>query len=133
MTDELSPDVVMSRRFDLAEQMDIIAARHKSELAPLAEELHLCEMFIKDFMNTSGSQQFKNTNGHMAFFTTKDSVSVEDFEQTVAFIKANDAWTLLNRAVNKTAVKEYIEANNTPPPGVKYESYRDLAWRRGKA
>ena len=39
---------------------------------------------------------------------------------------------LLNKALNKTAVKEYIEVNKEPPPGVKYDSYRDLQWRRGK-
>jgi len=128
---ELNIDVVMARRFALVEEMRAIEARHKTELKPLGDELSLCETFIKDIMNKSGLQQAK-TDAGMAFFTTKDSVTVEDWEATLADIISNNNFGLLNRAVNKTAVKEYIEANKTPPPGVKYDSYRDLAWRRGK-
>jgi hypothetical protein len=132
MSEELlSLDIVMARRFALVEEITAIAGRHKAELKPFADELSLCEIFIKDMMNRSGLQQAK-TGAGMAFFTTKDSVTVEDWEATLADIVANNNYGLLNRAVNKTAVKEYIEANKTPPPGVKYDSYRDLAWRRGK-
>lgn len=157
MTDELSLDAVMARRFELVEQQAVIAGRHKTELAPLNEELSLCETFIKDLMNKSGLQQAK-TDAGMAFFTTKDSVTVKDMDQVIRFmldqapplqrngktvdpdmwkavldhIYAHGMWGLLNKAVNKTAAKELIEAK-TPPPGVEYSSYKDLSWRRGKA
>ena len=128
---EVSIDAVMSRRFELVEQAAIIAGRHKAELEPLNEELRLCEMFIKDEMNKGGLQQVK-TDAGMAYFTTKDSVKVGDWESTLAFIREKGAYYLLNQAVNKTACKEFIEANKIAPPGVEYVSFRDLAWRRGK-
>lgn len=158
MTEELSLDQVMARRFELVEQQAIIAGRHKAELAPLAEELNLCETFIKNHMNQAGLQQAK-TDAGMAFFTTKDSVTVRDMDQVIRFMLAaapspesingmpftpatwgavvdwfyqHGLWGLLNKAVNKTAAKELIEAK-TPPPGIEYSSYKDLAWRRGKA
>ena len=152
MTEELNLDVVMARRFELVEQQAAIAARHKAELAPYAEELNLCETFIKDHMNKAGLQQAK-TDAGMAFFTTKDSVTVRNMDEVIRFmlaaapapagvtpeqwaasidhIYAHGMWGLLNKAVNKTAAKELIEAN-TPPPGVEYSSYKDLSWRRGK-
>ena len=160
MSDDLNLDTVMARRFDLVEQVKIIARRHKAELAPMNEEINLCGTFIKDLMNKSGLQQAK-TDAGMAFFTTKDSVTVKDMDQVIPFILAaapcplpnvieglalnevwwprilayiatHGMWGLLNKAVNKTAAKELIEAN-TPPPGIEYSSYKDLAWRRGKA
>lgn len=155
MSDEITLDVVMARRFELVEQMGVIAGRHKAELAPLGEELNLCEVFIKDHMNKAGLQQAK-TDAGMAFFTTKDSVTVKDMDAAIGFmvdsaavnapadidpgvvrrmldhVKAHGMWGLLNKAVNKTAAKELIEAK-TPPPGVEYSSYKDLGWRRGKA
>lgn len=155
---DLNLDVVMSRRFDLVAQQEMLAARHKAELAPLAEEIALCETFIKDAMNQSGAQSFKSAStGDMAFFTTKDSVTVQDMPAIIRFMVAaappleqngkivpseqwqavvdhicqHGMWGLLNKAVNKSAAKELIEAQ-TPPPGIKYDAYKDLAWRRGK-
>ena len=143
----------MARRFELDTEIAIIQGKHKGELEPLLEEQKLCELFVKDFMNTSGIQQYKIASGDQAFFQAKDSVSAGDFEATLDYIVAAPAlpgftegvwadilkyiraagnWQLLNKAVNKTAVKEYIEVNKEPPPGVKYDSYRDLQWRKGK-
>lgn len=128
---EITLDAVMARRFDLVEQMAIIQGRHKAELEPLSEEVKLCETYIKDQMNQQGLQNLKTSSG-MAFFTLKDSVTVDNFDETIKYIMANEAFHLLNKAVNKTAVKEFIEANKAPPPGVRYDSFRDLGWRRGK-
>jgi len=122
----------MARHFELDEAIAIIQGKHKAELEPLLEEQKLCDVFVKDFMNTAGIQQYKIASGSQAYFTTKDSVSVEDFDATIAYILEHQAFHMLNKAVNKTAVKEYIEVNKAPPPGVKYDSYRDLNWRRGK-
>lgn len=132
MSDDINVEEVMSRRFALDEAIAVIQGRHKGELEPLVEEMRLCELFVKDYMNNNGLQQFKTAAGHQTFFQNKDQVSVEDFDAAISYIVENKAFNLLNRAVNKTAVKEYIEANQSPPPGVKYSSYRDLQWRRGK-
>lgn len=164
MTEDVTLDVVMARRFELVDQQATLAAKHKAELGPIAEELNLCEMFIKDHMNKSGLQQVK-TDAGMTFFTTKDSVTVKDMDTAIRFMLAScppaphlfdaDApdevragawgvvldhiaqhgmWSLLNKAVNKTAAKEQLAAGTTPAAlGIEYSAYRDLAWRRGKA
>lgn len=153
MADEVSIDDVMTRRFELADELDRRAALYKAELAPLNEELGLCETFIKAELLRTGAQQWKSSStGHQTFWTTKDSVTVEDMDQVIHrilveappmgdptlwqqvldHIQATGLWGLLNKTVNKTAVKEMIEAN-AQPPGIKYTTFRDLAWRRGKA
>src|SRR3990167_1475826 len=132
MTDTPTLDEVMSRRFDLVEQVAIIQGRQKAELEPMNEEVRLCETFIKDEMNKAGMQQCKTASG-MAYFITKDSVKVGDWDAALAYIRENEAFNLLNQAVNKTACKEFIEVNKTAPPGVEYSTFRDLAWRRGKS
>lgn len=133
MTEELTVDAAMSQRFELVEQIAIIQGRHKNELASLLEVLNMAEQYIKDEMLKGNMQQLKTSAGHMAYFTTKDSVKVGDWDQALAYIKENQAYYLLTQAVNKTSVKEFIEANKAPPPGVEYSSFRDLAWRRGKS
>jgi hypothetical protein len=132
-TAPLTIDAVMVRRFALDEEIALIQGRHKAELAPLQEELDLCERFIKDEMLKGGLQQVKLATGEQTYFSTKDSATVENWEATLAEIREKGLWHMLNKNVNKTAVKEYIEVNKVPPAGVKYDSYRDLNWRRGKA
>ena len=133
MTETPSLDEVMSRRFQLVEDIAIIQGRQKLELEPLNEEVRLCETFIKDEMNKGNMQQWKSSStGHMAFFQTKDSVKVDDWDEVLAYIREHEAYYLLNHAVGKQAVKEFIEANKSAPPGVEYTSFKDLAWRRGK-
>lgn len=161
MSDEVNLDEVMSRRFELDEQISIIQGRHKNELAPLMEEMKLCESFVKGELLKSGAQQWKSAaTGHMTYWTTKDSVTVKDmggvihrilmeapipeiggegvvitggmWSQIIDHIQTHGLWSLLNNAVNKTTAKELIEAG-TPPPGVEYVSFKDLAWRRGKS
>ena len=161
MSEEVNLDEVMSRRFDLDEQITAIQNKNKTDLAPLLEELQLCESYIKAELIKTGAQQWKSSaTGHMTYWTTKDSVTVEDMDQVIHRIlaesplppKAPDSvyamspdrweailnhiaetglWALLNKAVNKTTTREVLESGGEVP-GVKLTSFRDLAWRRGK-
>ncbi len=133
MTDEVSRSEVITRRFELDEQISLIEARHKAELAPLEDEPSLCEKFVADSMNKANEQSVKIDGVGMTFFTTQDSVRVGDWDAVLAYIVENKAYELLNHAVSKSTVKEILEAKNPLPPGVTYEARKVLAWRRGKA
>lgn len=152
--DNVTLDEVMARRFELDETIAIIQGRHKAELEPHQDELNLCESFVKDEMNKLGTDQYKQqVTGHMAYFTTKDKATVQDWngvlgvivsappfdgftpeewELIMQHVRTHGEWGLLNQAVNKTNVKEFIKVHGAPPPGVKYDTFRDLNWRRGK-
>ncbi len=152
---EVNRGEVMTRRFALDEEINIISGRHQAELKPLIEEKNLCEQFIKQTMLAAGEQQFKTDEGHMTFFVTKDSVKVtdmgevihymlasapppdtiplEEWDHIIEHIQSHGLWGLLNNAVSKTAAKEIIETTKAAPPGIEYSSYKDLNWRRGKA
>lgn len=152
-TDAELASTAMARKFDLETEVAILQGKHKAELEPLQEEIKLCETFVKDFMNTAGLQQLKLASGDQAFFQVGTRVGVADFEQVLDYIVAAPApegwteenwaavrkhirvhgnWNILNKAANKTAVTEYVEVHQVPPPGVKYDTIRDLQWRRGK-
>lgn len=151
-----SLDVVMARRFELDAELTRIAQKQKLETAPLTEELNMCEQYIKQKMLDENQQQIKMADGSMCFFVSKDSVTVKDMDAVVGYmlaaappcdilpdhtlwpdilrhIQATGLWTMLNKVVNKTVVKEVIEATKATPTGLEYSSFRDLNWRRGKA
>lgn len=132
MTDEVNLDQVMARRFDLDQEISLREAQFKESIAPLREELNLCETYIKSTMQQQGLSQLK-TDAGMTYFTTKSSVSIVDWDAALAKIQADGLWHFLTKKVSTTAVKEYIEEHKAVPPGVKLEQYQDLSWRRGKA
>lgn len=155
---ELNAIQVMEQRFQMLEEIALVQGRHNAELAPLLEAVRLAELFIKDTMNKDGAQQLKSAlTGDSCNFTTKDKVTVSDMDAVVGYIvdaspvpahipsmteelwgavkthlRGTAMWTLLNQAVNKTAVKDVIKETNAVPPGVEYSSFKDLAWKRGK-
>ncbi|MDD3885190.1 MAG: hypothetical protein PHW66_09725 [Gallionella sp.] len=162
MSEEVNLDEVMSRRFELDEQITARQLAHKAELLPLVEEMQLCESFVKAELLKMGAQNWTSSRtGHHTHFMTKDSVTVEDMDAVIhrilvesplppkdedstyfmsddgwtrilRHIQATGLWALLNKAVNKTVAKELIEAGDQPP-GIKFVAFKDLAWRRGKA
>ena len=131
---EISIDEVMTRRFELDALIEDAERQHKLAIAPLTEELKLCETYVRSEMLRAGTQQWKSsTTGHETHFTTKSRSSVKDFDATLAEIREKGLWHLLTKAVSKEATKEYIEEYGKPPPGVEYTEFKDLAWRRGRA
>ncbi len=148
---------VMNRRFELDAEIEELNRQHKVKVGPLAEELTMCEQFIKAEMANGNEQQYKLANGHQCFFVTKDSVTVEDMGKVIHYalaaaplpeevsdpnvwdsiinhIARSGMWEILNKAVNKTTAKEILESSPAALAGaVKYSSFRDLSWRRGKS
>lgn len=157
MSEDLNINEVMAQRFAIEEQIAIMSGKHKGELAPLVEVRDMCEAYIKDVMLKQGLQNLK-TDAGMALFVSKDSAGVDNFDlftaglvadvppldspdfnflpeewqHIVSHFAAHASWHFLNKVANKTAVKEYIEEHKKPPPGIKYDSYKDLSWRKGK-
>lgn len=153
MTQDISRDAVMARYFELDSEIEALQRQHKAALEPLAEEQKLCALFIKNTMNEANEQQIKITGVGQAYFTTKTSCKVTDFDQVIgtvlaaappppgfagdwgqvlAYIQSAALWSMLTKAVAKEQVKEYAEVHSAPPPGVELVSYRDLSWSRAK-
>ena len=149
-----SREQLMTRRFELDSQIEECQRVTKVALEPLVTELQQTEQKIKASMIEGGEQQVKMADGIMCFFVTKDSVTVDDMDAVIDYMLRqappppgcnDDAWSsiishierhamfgLLNKAVNKTAAKEILETNAGVLPGIKYSSFKDLSWRRGK-
>ena len=157
MSEQAAPtrEEVMNRRFDLDAEIEELNRQHKVKVTPLAEELTLCEQFIKAEMTKGNEQQYKLSSGHQCFFVTKTSVTVKDMDAVIDYmlraapppaevpdptawdrvikhIEATGLWALLNKAVNKTAAVEVIESNKGVMPGVALSQFKDLNWLRGK-
>lgn len=91
-------------------------AKQKEVEALEAEEVQLKEYIIKTLPKSNAS----GVAGRVArvTVTTKEVVQVEDWPKFYKYVKANDAWDLLQRRVAPKAVEDRLEADEKIP-GVK--------------
>lgn len=104
---------VMKREFDAsAKRIDDIQDRIERALTKILEG--------------SGLSNLKTEHG-TAYPSKKTSSNVSEWTALLAFVQKEEQWQLLNKAVSKTAVAEYMKLNgDIPPPGVRWVEFRTM-------
>lgn len=65
-----------------------------------------------------------------AYKSTRASATVADWEAVLDHVRENDAWELLERRVNKTAVEQFKSVDGDLPPGVNWSETQVVNFRR---
>jgi len=129
MPKELTVDAVIDTYIKLRAQKEVVEADVKDRLAGIKEKMLKLEAWIQAKSEETGVKSFK-TDAGTAFMTTTDFASVGDWDAVLDFIKTHDAYDMLNKAVNKKAVREYIDANEAIPSGVNFGTKISVSIRR---
>lgn len=122
-------DDIIQKFVELRDQKEALQNSVKAQIQGIDEQLKTLTGYLMLKMQESGQDAVKTAYG-TAFKKESDFVSVSNWDDTLAYIRANGAWSMLNKAVNKTAVKEYIEQNEVPPPGINYTRIVEVQVRR---
>ena len=93
------------------------------------ELLRKIELVLMQRMDQDKEESFKTAAG-TAFIQVNDFAGVADWDALKDFVLANEAFDFLEKRVAKTAVREYVKANNQLPPGVNYGTKREVMVRR---
>lgn len=128
----ITVDQAIAAYMKLRQKKSEVEAQIKDEVAQIEAGMDKIEKWIKTQADTMGVTSFKTKHG-TAFLTTKDYANVENWDATLAFIKENDAYDMLNKAVNKTAVRGYIDQHKAVPPGVNYGTKIEVSVRKPTA
>jgi len=129
MSKELTVDAVIDTYIKLRAQKEVVEADVKDRLAGIKEKMLKLEAWIQAKSEETGVKSFK-TDAGTAFMSTADFASVGDWDAVLDFIKTHDAYDMLNKAVNKKAVREYIDANGAIPSGVNFGTKISVSVRR---
>jgi hypothetical protein len=113
-------DVISAYR-QLREAKEKMKVKHAEELAPINDQMLKCQAWIQKQLQSQGLTNFRGECG-IAFLQTDTTVSVQDWDATFEWIKANDSWAMLEKRVSKSVVTDYIEAHEEVPPGLKVSS-----------
>lgn len=125
-------DQAVAAYMKLRQKKAEVEASIKDELTQIEANMDKLEKWIKTQADAMGVSSFKTPHG-TAFLTTKDYASVADWDATLTFVKETGAYNMLNKAVNKTAVREYISETKTVPPGVNYGTKVEVNVRKPTA
>ena len=108
---------LVARYVELRDKKAEIEAAHKATIAKYTEAMDRLERHFLNHLNETSSESVATVAG--TFFKSETvSAKVEDWDQTLPFIRDNGLWNMLDKRVNKTAIKEYMDANGDLPPGV---------------
>jgi hypothetical protein len=127
--EQVNLETIIGKYIDLRDSVERLMKKAAEEAAPMTAAMKGIETYLMSVANATGQTKFGTKRG-TAFQTTKTACNVADWDTTLPWIVEGGRWNLLNKAVNKTAVGEYIERNGTPPPGINWVVMKDIQIRR---
>ena len=113
---------------NLRDKLAEIKKAYTERSSSLKDAMSKIEMDILEYLQESGQESAKTKFG-TAYKTTSTSVTVEDGKEFFDFVMDVGAIDLLERRVNKTAYKNYIE-DGMDVPGVRVYSENKVVIRR---
>jgi hypothetical protein len=130
---ERPPTVDISKRVDQYVRLrDLIKTKedeHKAVLKPYKEMLEKLNSVLLDHLNTINGESVRTDTGTV-YRTEKKAASLADPDAFMRYVIGSEAWDLLDRKANVTAVADFIEENNAPPPGVNFSTTFVVGVRR---
>jgi hypothetical protein len=85
--------------------------------------------FLRRF-NERGIDNVSSNGVGTAYRSVRTSATVADWDELFGFIQQEEAWEMIERRVNKTAVEQYRTVNDELPPGVNWSETQVINFRR---
>lgn len=125
-------DEVIRKYVALRAKRDRLEAAHKEAVADIKSKMTMLESWFKERMREEGVTSYKSPHGTV-FSVNKDYANVADWSVLLEYIRTENNYELLNKAVNKTAVRSVLDQTGMLPPGVTYGTLIDINVRKPTA
>lgn len=101
----------------------------KKSLKRVIDAMEKLEAELLNDLNASGANSLSCDAGTV-YKSTQFSATVENREAFREYVVKNDLWEAMDIRANKTFVKEFMEREGTPLPGVKVTQIATVGVRR---
>lgn len=128
-TETFDADKYIGKLVALRDKIKELDDAHDERLKPYKEMKDKLERLILGHLIQSNAQNISTTKGTASVLHRK-TASLEDPAAFMDYVIKNEAWDLIDRKANAKAVEDFIHANNSPPPGVKFSDALALGLRR---
>ena len=123
-------DELVDKYIKLRDKKASIKAEYDAKIEEYDKMLDGLESLLLNTFNETGMDSVKTASG-TAYVTTRTSASVADWDAFFnGYILQNEAWEMLERRANKTAIEQYKAANSELPPGINWTETRVINVRR---
>jgi len=106
-----------------------ISRLRKEEEAAVQQKMDKLEAHLMVALDKLGGEGMRTAAG-TAYISQRTSATVGDKDAFMNYVKANQAFELMDVRVNKTGVDAYAAEHGGVPPGVNYRTERTVAIRR---
>ena len=117
----LNIDQLVDKYIRIRDKKAEVQKTQKAELARFDEALHTIERVFLTFMQENNVDSL-NTNHGTAYKRVQTSCTIADRVAFLNFVREGDNWAFADLRANAPAVKAYLDANESLPPGVNFTS-----------
>ncbi len=114
----LTTDKAVERFVAIRDAIAATKKKHALELAPFNLAQGVLEAWLLEDLNNAHVESMRATTGTV-YKSTRTSATVENWSDTLEYIRANNLWELLEARVSKLAVEAIMTETKQPVPGVK--------------
>ncbi len=125
----LNKDALAAKYVEIRDQITAIENKAKAETAPLRALLDKIELYFKAMAQEEGVDSWKTQSGTV-YLSRTDSVRLADPAAFMDFVIQEGAWDLIEKRAAKLAVRGFLEANKTLPPGAEMSTRIEVNVRR---
>lgn len=122
-------NVRIAQYVGLRDKIAALDKAHKEKMAPFREMLDTLGGVLLNHLDSIAADSVATPSGTV-YKTVKNSASIADGAAFWEFVNTNGEWDLIDKKANVTAVIEFIEHHNAPPPGVNFSSIITVGVRR---
>lgn len=113
----------------LRDKIKALDDEHKLKMKPYKEALEKLNGSMLTHLMQIGAENVRTEHGTV-YRNTKTSATLADPDAFMSFVVENEAWDLMDRKANVTAVRDYLAENNALPPGVNFNQTVEVGVRR---
>lgn len=117
----LNIDQLVDKYIRIRDKKAEVQKTQKAELARFDEALHTIERVFLTFMQENNVDSL-NTNHGTAYKRVQTSCTIADRDAFLNFVREGGNWAFADLRANAPAVKAYLDANESLPPGVNFTS-----------
>lgn len=122
-------NVIVTAYIKLRDQKAELKAKQAEEMKVYDDALAKLEAQAKTILAESNTESIKCAAGTV-YTTTATSATVADKSAFMDYIRANEAFDLLDVRANKTAVQDFVTEHQDTPPGVTVRRELKVGFRR---
>ena len=128
----LSKDALAGKFIELRDQIAVIEAEMSARTAPLKLNMEKIKTYFKAVAAQEGVDSWKTAHGTV-YLSHTDSVKLADSDAFFSYVIENDAWDLIEKRAAKVAVRGFLEAHGSLPPGAELSTRVDVNFRKPAA